>query len=220
MIRKIKAEKEKDSNKILKMLKPYLAYWMKKTFNLLTLPQQYAIPLIKEGKNVLITAPTGSGKTLAAFCAILDELFSLAEEKKLEDMVYCIYISPLRALDNDIRRNLLIPLTEIPKIAKERFNIELQEIRIGIRTGDTLPNEKQKQLLKPPHILITTPETIAIVLATKKFKEKLKNVKWVIVDELHELVSSKRGVHLSLSIERLENFVGRRIQRIGMGATI
>jgi ATP-dependent Lhr-like helicase len=220
MIKKIKVSKEKDSKKILKKLKPYLAYWLEENFKTLTLPQQYAIPLIKNGKNVLITAPTGSGKTLAAFCSIIDELFSLAEEKKLENKVYCIYVSPLRALDNDVRRNLLVPLTEIPKIAKEKFNIELEEIRVGIRTGDTLPSEKQKQLLKPPHILITTPESIAIILTTKKFKEKLKDVKWVIIDELHELADSKRGVHLSLSLERLENFVGKRIQRIALGATL
>jgi len=178
------------------------------------------ISLIKKGKNVLITAPTGSGKTLAAFSSIIDELFSLSEEKKLEDKVYCIYISPLRALDNDIHRNLLAPLTEIPKIAKEKFDVDLSEIRVGVRTGDTLPSERQKQISKPPHILITTPETIAIILGTRKFKEKLKDVKWIIVDELHEVINSKRGVHLSLSLERLENFVGRRIQRIGMGATI
>jgi ATP-dependent Lhr-like helicase len=220
MIKKIKVTKEGNNKKILKTLKPYVAYWLEKNFKTLTLPQQYAIPLIKNGKNVLITAPTGSGKTLAAFCSIIDELFSLAEEKKLENKVYCIYISPLRALDNDIKRNLLIPLTEIPKIAKENFNVELEEIRVGIRTGDTLPSEKQKQLLKPPHILITTPESIAIILTTKKFKEKLKDVKWVIIDEIHELADSKRGVHLSLSLERLENFVGRKIQRIGMGATL
>jgi len=220
MIKKIKVVKEKDSKKILESLRPYIAYWLEKNFKKLTLPQQYAIPLIKGRKNTLITAPTGSGKTLAAFTTIIDELFSLSEEGELEDKVYCIYISPLRALDNDIRRNLLVPLMEIPKIAKEKFNLDLKEIRVGIRTGDTSPNEKQKQLVKPPHILITTPETMAIILTTRKFKEKLKDVKWVIVDELHELVNSKRGVHLSLSLERLENFVGRRIQRIGMGATI
>ncbi len=220
MIKKIRAEREKDSKEIFKILKPYVAYWIEERFKVLTLPQQYAIPLIKKGKNVLITAPTGSGKTLAAFSSIIDELFSLSEEKKLEDKVYCIYISPLRALDNDIHRNLLAPLTEIPKIAKEKFDVDLSEIRVGVRTGDTLPSERQKQISKPPHILITTPETIAIILGTRKFKEKLKDVKWIIVDELHEVINSKRGVHLSLSLERLENFVGRRIQRIGMGATI
>ena len=175
MIKKIKIVKDRNSTKILKELKPFVSRWIERTFKTLTLPQQYAIPLIKKGKNVLITAPTGSGKTLAAFFAIIDELFSLAEEKILEDKVYCVYVSPLRALDNDIRRNLLYPLTEIPKIAKDEFNTILKEIRIGVRTGDTLSSEKQKQLQKPPHILITTPETIAILLATKKFKEKTRS---------------------------------------------
>jgi ATP-dependent Lhr-like helicase len=216
---KVKEKDKKDDRKVLKLLRPYFAEWFKRKFKKLTLPQRYAIPLIKEGNNVLITAPTGSGKTLAAFAAILDYLFSLAEENKLEDKVYCIYVSPLRALDNDIKRNLEVPLKEVLEIAKEK-NIDLQEIRIAIRTGDTKPSEKQKQLTKPPHILITTPETLGIILSTKKFKEKLKDVKFVIVDEIHELANNKRGVHLSLSLERLEYFVGKPLQRIGLGATL
>jgi ATP-dependent Lhr-like helicase len=221
MIKIIKAEEigSKKSKEVLKLLRPYFAEWFRNKFGKLTLPQIYAIPLIKKGKNVLITAPTGSGKTLAAFAAILDYLFFLAEKKKLEDKVYCIYVSPLRALDNDIKRNLEIPLSEVREIAKEK-NIELQEIRIAVRTGDTRPSEKQKQLIKPPHILITTPETFGIILSSKKFKEKLKDVKFVIVDEIHELANNKRGVHLTISLERLEYFVGKRIQRIGMGATL
>ena len=221
MIKIIKAEEigSKKSKEVLKLLRPYFAEWFRNKFGKLTLPQIYAIPLIKKGKNVLITAPTGSGKTLAAFAAILDYLFFLAEKKKLEDKVYCIYVSPLRALDNDIKRNLEIPLSEVRKIAEEK-NIELQEIRIAVRTGDTRPSEKQKQLIKPPHILITTPETFGIILSSKKFKEKLKDVKFVIVDEIHELANNKRGVHLTISLERLEYFVGKRIQRIGMGATL
>ena len=221
MIKIIKAEEigSKKSKEVLKLLRPYFAEWFRNKFGKLTLPQIYAIPLIKKGKNVLITAPTGSGKTLAAFAAILDYLFFLAEKKKLEDKVYCIYVSPLRALDNDIKRNLEIPLSEVREIAEEK-NIELQEIRIAVRTGDTRPSEKQKQLIKPPHILITTPETFGIILSSKKFKEKLKDVKFVIVDEIHELANNKRGVHLTISLERLEYFVGKRIQRIGMGATL
>ncbi len=221
MIRIIKVnEKDKrDDRKVLKLLRPYFAEWFKRKFKKLTLPQKYSIPLIKKGNNVLITAPTGSGKTLAAFAAILDYLFSLAEKNKLEDKVYCIYVSPLRALDNDVKRNLEVPLREILEIAKEK-NITLQEIRVATRTGDTKPSEKQKQLIKPPHILITTPETLGIILSTKKFKEKLKDVKFVIVDEIHELANNKRGVHLSLSLERLEYFVGKSLQRIGLGATL
>ncbi|MGC9200769.1 MAG: ATP-dependent helicase [Candidatus Aenigmatarchaeota archaeon] len=220
MLKVVNTRKVPSDKKILSFLRLYTQEWIKKTYKELTLPQKFSIPLIKNGKNTLITAPTGSGKTLAMFLPIIDDLFRLSEEDKLEDKVYCIYVSPLRALDNDIKRNLLVPLQEIPEIAKKEFNIELKEIRVAVRTGDTLPSEKQKQLLKPPHILITTPETIAIVLSTRKFKEKLKDVRWIILDEIHELVNSKRGVHLSLSIERLENFVGRRIQRIGAGATL
>jgi len=216
---KVKEKDREKDKKVLKLLRPYFAEWFKRKFKKLTLPQRYAIPLVKKGNNVLITAPTGSGKTLAAFAAILDYLFSLAEKNKLEDKVYCIYVSPLRALDNDIKRNLEVPLKEVLEITKEK-SVNLQEIRVAIRTGDTKPSEKQKQLIKPPHILITTPETLGIILSTKKFKEKLKDVKFVIVDEIHELANNKRGVHLSLSLERLEYFVGKPLQRIGLGATL
>jgi len=219
MFKKILKPRVKDST-ILKKLRPYIREWFKKEFKKFTLPQKMAIPLIAKGKNVLVTAPTGSGKTLASFLMILNELFKLAEKGKLEDKVYCVYVSPLRALNNDIYRNLVKPLESIKKIC-ERKGIKLKnEIRIAVRTGDTKPEEKQKQLRNPPHILITTPETLAIILGTKKFKLHLKGVKWLIIDEIHELANSKRGVHLALSVERLEYFVGKRIQRIGLGATL
>jgi ATP-dependent Lhr-like helicase len=215
----VNTKKLPKDEKVLSLLRPYVREWFKRNFKELTLPQKFSIPLIKKGKNVLITSPTGSGKTLACFCSILDELFSLGEKGKLEDKVYCIYISPLRALDNDIYKNLLVPLKEIREIAKE-MGKKLPEIRISVRTGDTLPSERQQQLKHPPHILITTPESIAIILSTRKFKEKLKDVKWVVVDEVHELADSKRGVHLSLSLERLQNFVGKPFIRIAAGATL
>ncbi|MEM5873011.1 MAG: ATP-dependent helicase [Candidatus Aenigmatarchaeota archaeon] len=221
MIEIIRAKDIKNDKEILNLLTPYFKKWFEKKFKgKLTLPQKYSIPLIKKGKNVLITSPTGSGKTLASFASILDYLFRLAEKNELEDKVYCIYVSPLRALDNDIKRNLEIPLKEVREIAEKEFGINLQEIRISIRTGDTKASEKQKQLKYPPHILITTPETLAIILNSLKFKEKLKDVKFVIVDEIHELANNKRGIHLSISLERLENFVGKKIQRIGIGATL
>ena len=220
MIHWVNTNRKVKDEEVLKLFRPYVREWFIRNFESLTPPQKFAIPLIKKGKNVLITSPTGTGKTLSCFSAIIDDLFKLAEKRKLKNGVYCIYISPLRALDNDIFRNLIKPLREIRDIAKEKFCKDVEEIRIAVRTGDTPSHEKQKMLRKPPHILITTPETISILLGTRKFKENLKEVRWVIIDEIHELADSKRGVHLSLSLERLEYFVGRRVQRIGAGATL
>ena len=219
MIEFVNTKKPKKDERVLRLLRPYLREWFKRNFKKLTLPQKFGIELIHKGFNTLITSPTGSGKTLCAFLGILDHLFRLGEKGKLEDKVYCVYISPLRALDRDIEKNLLVPLKEIREVAKEK-GIELQEVRCGVRTGDTTPAERQRQLKKPPHILITTPESIAVILGTRKFKEKLRDVRWVIVDEIHELADSKRGVHLSLSLERLQHWVGRRFVRIGIGATL
>lgn len=202
---------------IYKLLSPYVAEWFRRTFKNFTLPQKYAIPRIMEGRNILVFSPTGTGKTLAAFLSIIDYLFRLGKLNRLEDKIYCIYVSPLRALSNDIRKNLLVPLQEIRKVAKENGD-ELPEIRALVRTGDTSQYQRAKMLKKPPHILITTPETLAIVLNAPKFREKLRDVKWVIVDEVHELSSNKRGAHLSLSLERLQNLSGN-FTRIGLSAT-
>ena len=205
--------------KIFSMLEPYVSEWFKRRFGTFTIPQRMAIPEIKKGYNVLISSPTGTGKTLAVFLGLLDELYRLARNGELKDQIYAVYISPLRALDNDMKRNLLIPITEIVQIASE-MGINIPEIRVAIRTGDTTQNERQKMLKHPPHILITTPESLAIILVAPKFRERLKSVRWVIVDEIHELCSNKRGVHLSLSLERLEHLIGKKIIRIGMSATI
>ena len=191
--------------------------WFKRKFRKLTPPQEKGIPYILKGYNVLITAPTGSGKTLAGFACILNKLIKLSHENNLEDRVYCIYVSPLRALNRDIYKNLVSPLEEVKSIAKE-LGYELhQDIRISMRTGDTKESEKQKMLRKPPHILITTPETLSIIISTPKFSNYLKNVEVCIVDEIHEL-ANKRGVHLSLSLERLNEYTN--FQRIGLGATL
>lgn len=179
-----------------------------------------AIPKIREGRNVLISSPTGTGKTLAVFLPIIDELLGYAESGSLEDYVYVVYVSPLRALNNDMKKNLIEPLQELREYALKTRNLDLPEIRIGVRTSDTSSTEKAKMLIKPPHILITTPESLAISITAPKFREKLRNVRWVVVDEIHELASSKRGALLTLTIERLEELVGRRIQRIGLSATI
>ena len=207
------------NEEILSLLRPYVAEWFKRKYSSFTPAQLLAIPEIKKGNNVLISSPTGTGKTLAAFLGILDELFKLGEEGKLEDHVYVVYVSPLRALNNDMKRNLIEPLKEISDVARE-LGYEIPEIRVAVRTSDTKPYEKQRMIKTPPHILITTPESFSIALVAPRFRETLRNVKWVIVDEIHELCSSKRGAHLSLAIERLENFVGHRLIRIGLSATI
>ncbi|WP_457548670.1 ATP-dependent helicase [Archaeoglobus sp.] len=208
-----------DDEDILKRLNWIVAEWFRRKFKSFTPPQRYSIVPALEGKNVLITSPTGSGKTLAGFLPVISDLVSLAEEGKLEDRVYAVYVSPLRALNNDIRRNLEEPLREIYELAKEK-GVNLQEIRIAVRTGDTTPEEKAKQLKKPPHILITTPETLSIVLSTPKFSRHLTGVKYLIVDEIHALAENKRGTHLTLSMERLENIQEGKMVRIGLSATI
>jgi len=200
----------------LSCLESHVRNWFTSRFGGLTSPQRFSFKLISKGSNVLITAPTGSGKTFSAFMVILSDLFKLSKQGKLESGVYCVYVSPLRALNNDIYKNLILPLQEI----KELYGDDVDEVRVGIRTGDVSSYDKQKQLRKPPHILITTPESLAIILNSRRFVEKLKTTRWVIVDEIHELASNKRGVHLSLSIERLQELVGRDFVRIGLGATL
>lgn len=205
-------------NEFLKYLDPVVGEWFSK-FEEPTPPQRYAIPLIQAKKNVLIASPTGSGKTLAAFLSVLDDLVKLGKKGGLEERIHCLYISPLRALSYDIYKNLVNPLEEMTSIAKAR-NIEMPTIRVGIRTGDTSQSERSKMLRKPPHILITTPESLAIILCAPKFREHLKKIKWVIIDEIHEVCSSKRGLHLSLSLERLHYFCNGSFARIGLSATI
>ena len=204
---------------ILSRLNWIVAEWFRRKFKTFTPPQRYSIIPALEGKNVLVTSPTGSGKTLAGFLPVISDLVSLAEKGELEDVVYAVYVSPLRALNNDIRRNLEEPLKEIYELAKEK-GVDLQEIRIAVRTGDTTPEERAKQLKKPPHILITTPETLAIVLSTPKFSQYLKGVRYLIVDEIHALAENKRGTHLTLSMERLEELQEGKMVRIGLSATI
>jgi ATP-dependent Lhr-like helicase len=192
---------------ILNLFDEVIRDWWTKSFSgydeLFTPPQRLAVPFIHEGRNVLICSPTGSGKTLSAFISILNQLFLLSKNEKLENMVYCLYISPLKSLANDIHKNLERPLSEIQTMAKER-GIETQEIRHAIRHGDISAQDKGRMLRKTPHILNTTPESLGILLSAPQFRKKLKTVRWVIVDEIHSLAGSKRGVHLSMSLERLE----------------
>lgn len=197
-------------------LNVFIRKWFEGRYKELTPPQKYALKLISDKKNVLITAPTGSGKTFSAFTSILSNLMDMSLQGKLEDKIYCIYVSPLRALNNDIYRNLTEPLNEI----FSEITIPVNKITVGIRTGDTPQKDRQQMLRKPPHILVTTPESLAIILNSEKFLLNLKDLKYVIIDELHELANNKRGVHLSVSIERLEGMIGHPLVRIGLGATL
>lgn len=204
---------------ILSTLHPLVREWFLSKYSQFTPPQKYAIVEAFKGRNVLITSPTGSGKTLAAFLTAISMLVEKAEKDELEDRVYVVYVSPLKALNNDIRKNLEEPLSEIYALA-EKKGIKLKEIRAAVRTGDTDASEKQKQMRKPPHILITTPETLAIVLCSPRFSKSLTNVRFLIVDEIHAMAENKRGVHLSLSMERLQRIQEGEMVRIGLSATI
>ena len=199
---------------IYKTLHPWVRQWFDETFDDFTPAQKKSLIDIHKKKNILISSPTGSGKTLTAFLSIISDLATLAEKNELEDKVYCIYISPLKALDNDIEKNLEEPLKGIERIAGRKLGI-----RKAVRTGDTTQYQRQKMLKQPPHILITTPETLSILLVAPKFREKLSGVKYVIVDEIHSLAENKRGVHLSLSLERLQHLIGQ-YTRIGLSATV
>ena len=207
-------EKPNNEKDIFNILNPIVKKWFEGKFKTFCVPQQYGVMPIHSRENVLISSPTGSGKTLTAFLSILNELIDNAEKDILENKIYCVYISPLRALSSDIKINLLEPLKEMEEIAGKKFGI-----RVGVRTGDTPASEKSKMLKKPPHILITTPESLAIVLSSFKFIDHLKDVQWCIVDEIHALAENKRGTHLSLSVERLQN-LSTALTRVGLSATI
>ena len=205
-------------NEIIGILDPLVKKWFFGKFKGFSDSQLYGVMPIYERKNILISAPTGNGKTLTSFLSILNYLVILAKKNELENKIYCLYSSPLKALNNDIFVNLINPLNEIKEIAKKDGQ-ELQNIRVGVKTGDTSAAEKAKMLKHPPHIFITTPESLAISLTTKKFIELFYAVEFVIIDEIHSL-GNKRGVYLSISLERLE-YISKIVPvRIGLSATI
>src|SRR5437660_1474179 len=156
-------------------MEPLVRDWFQSKFKDLTEPQAYAVPLIHARKSVLVSSPTGSGKTLTAFLSIINELYAKQLRGELEDRIYCLYVSPLKALANDINRNLEEPLRELTELARREGKPE-PLVRVGVRSGDTSPQERQKQVRRPPHIFITTPESIAIILSTPKFREHFAKV--------------------------------------------
>ncbi|MGI8742181.1 MAG: DEAD/DEAH box helicase [Bryobacteraceae bacterium] len=198
---------------------PLIQEWFADHFAGVTEPQRLGWPEIRSGKDVLISAPTGSGKTLAAFLICLDDLIRRARAGTLEDQTSVLYISPLKALSNDIQKNLEIPLAQMAEFAR-RQGIPLAPIRTAVRTGDTLVWDRQNMLKHPPHVLVTTPESLFILLTAEKSRRMLSTVKTVIVDEIHAIADDKRGVHLALSLARLERLAGTRLQRIGLSATV
>ncbi len=214
-----RADRCYSDEEILEILDPLVREWFLSTFGSFSPPQRYAIMEIHKQNNILVSSPTGSGKTLAAFLSIINELVILARNDMLEDKIYCIYISPLRALSNDIERNLQAPLKQIYELAKKK-KIKLKKIRVAKRTGDTTSSEKSSQLKRPPHILITTPESFTIALSSPKFSKLMAQARYVIIDEVHSIAENKRGSLLSLALERLADKSSGDFVRIGLSATI
>ncbi|HET6315265.1 MAG TPA: DEAD/DEAH box helicase, partial [Chloroflexota bacterium] len=197
---------------------PLVQEWFVRRFATPTEPQEQGWPHILAGRTTLISAPTGSGKTLAAFLACIDRLVRKALAGELENRTEVVYVSPLKALGNDIQKNLEVPLGEILQLAGER-GLLMPEIRTAVRTGDTLMHERRAMLKRPPHILVTTPESLYILLTAEKSRAFLRDVETVIVDEIHAVADDKRGAHLTLSLERLQALAHRPPIRIGLSAT-
>ncbi len=197
---------------------PLVQDWFVQRFGSPTEPQEQGWPHILAGRTTLISAPTGSGKTLAAFLACIDRLVRKALDGELQDRTEVLYVSPLKALGNDIQKNLEVPLGEILQMAGER-GLLMPEIRTAVRTGDTLMHERRAMLKRPPHILVTTPESLYILLTAEKSRAILHDVETVIVDEIHAVADDKRGAHLTISLERLQALTHRAPVRIGLSAT-
>jgi ATP-dependent Lhr-like helicase len=207
------------TREVLDLMHPAVAAWFERKYGKVTEAQAMAVPLIHAGEGVLVSSPTGSGKTLTAFLSILNELTLLDQRGELQDHIYAVYISPLKALANDVNENLLRPLKEISAEFESRGE-RPPDVRVAVRTGDTLPSERQKQVRAPPHIFITTPESLSLVLSTPVFSRKFQKVEYVIVDEVHEVCDSKRGVSLSIALERLRAICDHDFVRIGLSATV
>ena len=197
---------------------PLTQRWFEDTLGAPTQAQLEAWPAIQQGRNTLIAAPTGSGKTLAAFYVAIDRLVQQALNHELDQAIQIVYVSPLKALSNDIHRNLQEPLAAICT-ALEEAGYQGADIKVAVRTGDTTQYERQVMLKRPPHILVTTPESLYLLLTSKGGRNVLQSANTLIIDEIHAMLGDKRGAHLSLSVERLEQLVGSPLQRIGLSAT-
>src|SRR5579885_2133875 len=211
-------EPAKSVSSPLEWAHPIVQEWFKVRFGSPTEPQAQGWPHILAGRSTLISAPTGSGKTLAAFLACIDRLVRKALAGDLRDRTEVLYVSPLKALGNDIQKNLEAPLGGILQMAGER-GLLMPEIRTAVRTGDTLMPERRAMLKRPPHILVTTPESLYILLTADKSRAILRDIETVIVDEIHAVADDKRGSHLALSLERLDALSHRQPVRIGLSAT-
>ena len=206
------------SSAVLQAFHPAVAGWFSRTFPAPTPAQDGAWPGIRDGRHVLVAAPTGSGKTLTAFLAAIDDLVRRGLDGMLPDTTQVVYVSPLKALSNDIHINLEAPLEGI-RAELARLGLPDVEIRTAVRTGDTPPAERAALRRNPPHILVTTPESLYVLLGSESGRAMLGGTRTVIVDEIHAMVANKRGSHLALSLERLEALCGRPLARVGLSAT-
>src|SRR5438552_8472480 len=197
---------------------PAIERWFASRFREPTEPQRRAWPLIQAGRDALIAAPTGSGKTFAAFLAAIDSLLRQGLDGTLGDGTQVVYVSPLKPISTDVQKNLAAPLEEV-RHTLEGLCLPDVEIRTLVRSGDTPAPARQEMVRRPPHILVTTPESLYLILTSERAREMLRGVRTVIVDEIHAVARDKRGSHLALTLERLEHLAGRRLQRIGLSAT-
>src|SRR3954465_3774899 len=197
---------------------PLVRGWFTETLGEPSAPQRAGWPAIASGEDALILAPTGTGKTLAAFLWELDALIREGLEEPLANAIHLLYVSPLKALNNDVQRNLELPLAQL-KHRFEENGEKFPEIRVAVRTGDTPASARARMLRKTPHILITTPESLHIMLTSVRGRGMFHAVRAVIVDEIHAIAGTKRGAHLALTLERLEHECEQPPQRIGLSAT-
>src|SRR5439155_2225381 len=197
---------------------PLIARWFSERLGEPTPAQVRGWEAIRSGAHTLIAAPTGSGKTLAAFLIALDQLLRESLTGSLGNEVRVVYVSPLKALSADIHKNLAEPRREIRRLA-EVMGLGKPHVTAAVRSGDTPAAERAAMLKAPPHILVTTPESLFLLLTAERSREMLRTARTVIVDEIHAVLESRRGAHLALSLERLDHVCGRRLQRVGLSAT-